>query len=482
MKNINIWKDDLLNRKQEGTFLIDYLLARYEKNKDKPFVLNINAEWGYGKTFFLESIAKELRGKNYNVIEFDAWKNDYTKEPLLAFMSEINNSLEMFFNKKQTKSVGFLKALKNNSIPILISILSKRLTGLTIDELMEVNEEDKEEQPNHENEKATIENEVSSLTTKLAQYALQEHNTIKDSIEKFKSSMRKLLSYIDSLGSMKLPLFILIDELDRCRPSYSIELLENIKHLFDIEGIVFVVATDSKQLSHSINAIYGENFASEQYLKRFFDQEYNLTVPNNIDYVTSLFQEYSLLDDDILFSPLEDDLYKDKNKQIELFNLFVNFFKLNPRDIKQVIVMLSTIRLTWSFNDKKIHLVYLLFLIMLKQKSNELFIQYQDKLNIKLLFEALDFKEDIAINTHSITNHHNYKRTDLKMTNLIEIYHNFLNITLESLSTKRHNTNRTIDDSILNIFYMEFKALDNSSNSFSLKKYFDLVLHAGQFK
>ena len=119
---------------------------------------------------------------------------------------------------------------------------------------------------------------------------------------------------------------------------------------------------------------------------------------------------------------------------------------------------------------------------MLKQKSNELFIQYQDKLNIKLLFEALDFKEDIVINTHSITNHHNYKRTDLKMTNLIEIYHNYLNITLESLSTKRHNTNRTIDDIILNVFYMEFKAQGNGSDIFSLKKYFNLVLHAGQFK
>jgi len=58
-------------------------------------------------------------------------------------------------------------------------------------------------------------------------------------------------------------MFILIDELDRCRPTYAIELLENIKHLFDIEGLYFIIATDSTQLSYSINAVYGNKFASE---------------------------------------------------------------------------------------------------------------------------------------------------------------------------------------------------------------------------
>ena len=86
--------------------------------------------------------------------------------------------------------------------------------------------------------------------------------------DKFKIDMGLLLKEIGK--EKELPLFILIDELDRCRPNYAIELLENIKHIFDIPGIVFIVATDSKQLSHSINAVYGSKFASEKYLKRFF--------------------------------------------------------------------------------------------------------------------------------------------------------------------------------------------------------------------
>jgi len=37
----NIWKNDLLNRKEEGQQLINYLTGRYERIPSKPFVLNI---------------------------------------------------------------------------------------------------------------------------------------------------------------------------------------------------------------------------------------------------------------------------------------------------------------------------------------------------------------------------------------------------------------------------------------------------------
>ena len=61
----NIWNDekDLLNRKVEAEFLSTYLLKRFENNKDKPFVLNLNAEWGFGKTFFLKNLSKDFKEK-----------------------------------------------------------------------------------------------------------------------------------------------------------------------------------------------------------------------------------------------------------------------------------------------------------------------------------------------------------------------------------------------------------------------------------
>ncbi|MEN3754913.1 P-loop NTPase fold protein [Mangrovibacter sp. SLW1] len=77
------------------------------------------------------------------------------------------------------------------------------------------------------------------------------------------------------------PIFILIDELDRCRPDYAISLLEIVKHIFDIKKFVFIIATDTDQLQHSIKNIYGNEFAANDYLGRFFHRRFTLKSPSH---------------------------------------------------------------------------------------------------------------------------------------------------------------------------------------------------------
>lgn len=74
---------------------------------------------------------------------------------------------------------------------------------------------------------------------------------------------------VECIPSHNNKVFILIDELDRCRPSYAIEMLETIKHFFELKNYVFVVATDTEQLSHSVKAVYGDFFDGKEYLSRF---------------------------------------------------------------------------------------------------------------------------------------------------------------------------------------------------------------------
>ena len=93
-----VWINDLLERQKEGKYLKIFLKNRYNLNKESSFVLNINAEWGYGKTYFLRNLAKEFKSDKHPVVFFDAWKNDFTKNPLLSFMAEMNSSLEQYFN------------------------------------------------------------------------------------------------------------------------------------------------------------------------------------------------------------------------------------------------------------------------------------------------------------------------------------------------------------------------------------------------
>ena len=88
-----------------------------------------------------------------------------------------------------------------------------------------------------------------------------------------------------SAGELDYPAFILIDELDRCRPSYAVEMLETIKHIFDIPKVVFVLATDTEQLQHAIKVIYGEGFDAQSYLGRFFQRRYTLPAVTKIFFV-----------------------------------------------------------------------------------------------------------------------------------------------------------------------------------------------------
>ena len=75
-------------------------------------------------------------------------------------------------------------------------------------------------------------------------------------------------------------MIVMIDELDRCRPTYAIELLEVAKHLFSVDHIVFVLAINRTELAHSIQAIYGDRFDAEGYLRRFFDIDFQLPEPD----------------------------------------------------------------------------------------------------------------------------------------------------------------------------------------------------------
>ena len=64
---------------------------------------------------------------------------------------------------------------------------------------------------------------------------------------------------------------IIIDELDRCKPTFAVQTLEIVKHLFNVEGLVFLFALDINQLSHSIKLVYGNDFNAIGYLERFFN-------------------------------------------------------------------------------------------------------------------------------------------------------------------------------------------------------------------
>lgn len=264
-QNLNSFSQDLFNRK-----CIAENLTKIIESKDKPMVISLDSDWGTGKTTFV-TMWKDLldNDSNYNskfnTLYFNAWEHDYIKDPLLAIFSEIEIQikeddplLKQQFDKVKSKFSPYLKL----GATTIFKMLTRGALDLDKIDLGETNED-----------------ELISLSEKLGDLAIQEVSASKN----IRSELKKEMSKYQESSCKKIIFFI--DELDRCRPSFAIELLEVIKHLFDINNFIFIISLDKEQLSHSVSTIYGQNMDTVGYLRRFFDLDYKLPKIDSKKYI-----------------------------------------------------------------------------------------------------------------------------------------------------------------------------------------------------
>ncbi|HCP99013.1 MAG TPA: NTPase KAP, partial [Pseudoalteromonas sp.] len=282
---------DKLDRARYAIFL-SRLLAQEGFDKSKPddeqkknYVLNLNAEWGAGKTYFLKRWSRELI-VDFPVVYIDAWQQDYSDDPFLTVIAGIIKQLQRQakFNITIPKSaVSMFKAVA----PAIAQGLTKKISGIDLDELHTLLFSDEEiEDDQKQNSNKLTGSDFSPAVKALAQNLIKDHEAKNKSVEVIKAKLADWVNKFEEQEDKSLPIFIFIDELDRCRPSYAVEMLETIKHIFDVKGIVFVVATDTEQLQHTIKSIYGEGFDAKVYLGRFFNSRYSLKRPALKDFLS----------------------------------------------------------------------------------------------------------------------------------------------------------------------------------------------------
>lgn len=280
-------KPDEFGRSKYASYLTDLLIKKSSKGN---YVLNLNSEWGSGKTYFIKRWAKEL-ANTHPVVYIDAWKQDYSDDPLLTVISSIVSQLksqagpelEQMTQKVFGNIVGLLKA----TAPAVTGAIVKKYIGVDINELIE---NIKGEGPvttvvNSDGKPIDLSNAASAVVT----HIIKEHEEKGKSIEALKKAIDEWIGAVIGKSGVKSPAFIFIDELDRCRPSYAVEMLETIKHLFNVSQAVFIIATDTEQLQHAIKVIYGDEFEARAYLGRFFNARYALNKPNFSSYIKSYY-------------------------------------------------------------------------------------------------------------------------------------------------------------------------------------------------
>jgi hypothetical protein len=92
-----IWSGDLLGRRSDADLLLRFLRSRTQERlaagEPGAYVLNLNAEWGQGKTYFLQRLGRQLEAEGTPVAYVNAWRDDASGAPMVAVMAAIEEAL-----------------------------------------------------------------------------------------------------------------------------------------------------------------------------------------------------------------------------------------------------------------------------------------------------------------------------------------------------------------------------------------------------
>jgi len=302
--------NDVLNRHKEIENLSTILT-----NVEAPLVLSINAPWGGGKTTFIRLwrhyLSKEL---GYESLYFNAWECDFSDDPLLPMLSTIGSWISDR-NESGPCREAWEKAKKY--APGLLKSAAVAATKAATFGALDIEDG---------YEKLASEFLGEGVTGNLIDHFDVQQNSL--------SRFKELLSdVLETLPEKQNNLIIFVDELDRCKPTFAIETLERIKHLFNIERVVFVLSMNEEQLVNSFQGIYGANFDGKRYLKRFIDLDYSLRIPQPVEYIKSQLYRSDIIS--VVESKREGS--SALSNAVDVFNLFQSRFNLQLRDINQLI-------------------------------------------------------------------------------------------------------------------------------------------------
>jgi len=255
-------KKDIFKRAELGRGLTNIVSTVAES-----LVIALDAQWGSGKTTFLKMWAGELRKAGIPVIYFDAFANDYAEDAFTALAGEIVELVEEAKKGKTPSGKKFLERAVDAGKIVLRSGLKIGVKAATMGALDAADLKTLE---------SDVASETSALADKYVGELLTKQREKKATIAAFRQALAELPTFLttDQLGSEQpeseaKPLIFIIDELDRCRPLFALEILERVKHFFAVPSVHFVLGVNLAQLQNSVVVAYGQGIDAHTYLQKF---------------------------------------------------------------------------------------------------------------------------------------------------------------------------------------------------------------------
>ncbi len=219
---------------------------------------------GNGKSVFLNQWAGELRKAQIPVVYFDAFAHDYQDDAFVALAAQIIG-LAREAKEETARTVDKLVAGGKKiatlglkfAVRAAAAVSTQGASELVGPALAKVGE--------------SAAAQAAAAAEGVIEKRLRSADEEKSTIDAFQSALSELPR---ALGSPDKPLVVIVDELDRCRPLFAVQLLERMKHVFAADRVHFVLGVNLSELAQVVRSIYGSGVNGEAYLQKFI----NLTV------------------------------------------------------------------------------------------------------------------------------------------------------------------------------------------------------------
>ena len=254
---------DPIARNMELLYFIRLLSSMENGNK----IVAVNGKWGSGKTFFLKQFQLLCnycaeRFENQTEIEqcLNKYKNEI-KDTAIQRFNLLQEECQEFVQEECCKVVYFNAwEYDNNDEPMkslmyfLIEQYHIDYTSIAVDW------------------KELGKKAIKFLTgIEYGEDCCEKKEPFLDIISNndIKTLWKKLLDDIISEKCNKL--YIVIDDLDRCRPEYAMKMLERLHHFANDDRVVFILGIDYGEISDMIEHFYGYRDSGNRFLAKIVD-------------------------------------------------------------------------------------------------------------------------------------------------------------------------------------------------------------------
>ena len=373
-------------------------LAKLISDINEPLVITLDGPWGSGKSVFIKQW-KGLMKEKYDgsVVYFDAFRNDIHDDAFLALAHEIHFLAEDTLGKKNKPTQAFLdkakkvgKALMPTGLRLAAHIgtaglLNPQYVKAGDDAIKAISDASR--------------SETEEALEKTISEKLQKTKEERALLENFRKSLEKVSIDITKKAQKKdkrpLPLIFIIDELDRCRPPFALDVIERVKHLFSVPNVCFMLVMDLPQFETAIRGVYGEKFDAGKYLEKFYHLKVILP---GLDIVDRKQRDKYL---NHLWKTLNPKFNKSIFDRIfyEEIQFLANAYKLSFREIERVMTNIVLATATVNKNQWFVPPVVAGLCIMRQRRSDLYALAREDNLTWEDVKKFLKIGEDDGSNT-----------------------------------------------------------------------------------